>query len=116
MWGERPASALEVGRGGCDGEGVTRVEELGGRCLRTPAAPGFHRGTPGTRAASDSRALKNLVVATSHTLPCPTFLTPRPLPDLAQWGCGVGGAVAWAGGGVPCWIFGWGRPSFLLSV
>lgn len=90
--------------------GVKWGEGLCGGCLRTESTPVSHRGTPGTQAASNSSALKNLAVATcSHSaLPyIPDPMSP-PLPDLAQWGCGVGGAMPW--------ILGWGYTSLLLSA
>lgn len=71
--------------------------------IRPRVPPG---DTPGTQAASNSPALKNPAVATCSRSALPYIPDPTSPPDLAQWGYGVGGAVAWVGGGVMRWISG----------
>lgn len=88
--------------------GVNWREGLCGGCLRAESRVpwGGGGGDARDRGCIQLSALKNPAVDTCSHSALPYIPDPASPPDLAQWGYGVGGAVAWVGGGVMCWILG----------
>ena len=95
------------------GRAAVEKSQFGGG-PRTESAPRSSLGLQGPSCLLLLGSKRILPKPAAPALPCPTFLTQVPSPPLLGpvrlW---VGGAEAWAGGGVICWISGWGHDSFL---